>query len=131
MERSMRSRLFLSSRSSFAPAMIAVLLVFVAFPPAVTGANLIQNPSFEQTPCSTPCNQGQGVMPSNWLILNVTPDTWSNDGSYGLPPDAFGDFTGATAQDGIRWVAGWSLAVEIFGQALASPLVPGQQYTLS
>ena len=106
-------------------------LALTGFLSDIAGANLIQNPSFETTPCVTPCNQDQGVMPSNWLTLNVTPDTYSNDGSYGLPPDGFSNFTGATAQDGIRWVAGWSAAVEIFGQQLASPLIPGREYTLS
>jgi hypothetical protein len=70
-------------------------------------------------------------MPSSWLVLNVTPDTFSNDGSYGLAPSDFGNFTGVTAQDGLRWVAGWSGPIEIFGQTLASPLVPGEEYTLS
>jgi hypothetical protein len=96
-----------------------------------TSANLLRNQSFEQTPCVTPCNRDQGFMPSDWLSLNVTPDTYSNDGSYGLAPSDFGNFTGATAQDGLRWVAGWSAAVEIFGQILTSPLIPGQEYTLS
>jgi hypothetical protein len=94
-------------------------------------ANLLRNPSFEQAPCTTPCNQDQAFMPSDWLSLNVTPDTYSNDGSYGLPPGGFGNFTGATAQDGIRWVAGWSLIPEVFGQVLSAPLIPEQEYTLS
>jgi hypothetical protein len=96
-----------------------------------SNVNLIRNPSFEDTPCTTPCNQDQAVMPSEWLSLNVTPDTYSNDGSYGLPPNGFGNFTGATAQDGIRWVAGWSAIPEIFGQVLTAPLTPGEEYTLS
>jgi hypothetical protein len=70
-------------------------------------------------------------MPSEWLSLNVTPDTYSNDGSYGLPPNGFGNFTGAIAQEGIRWVAGWSAIPEIFGQVLTAPLTSGQEYTLS
>ena len=111
--------------------LLCVGLVAVGFLSDMASANLIQNPSFEQTPCITPCNQTQGVMPSNWLSLNSTPDTYSNDGSYGLAPSDGGNFSGATAQDGIRWVAGWSLAVEIFGQNLAAPLIPGQDYTLS
>jgi len=106
-------------------------LAVMGFLSDMASANLIQNPSFEQTPCVTPCNQQEGVMPSNWLTLNVSPDTYSNDGSYGLAPSANGNFTGATAQDGIRWVVGWSAVVEIFGQNLASPLIPGQEYTLS
>lgn len=109
------------------------MIAVMGFLSETASANLLQNSSFEQTPCTTPCNQSQGVMPSEWLILNVTPDTYSNDGSYGLAPDAdgFGNFTGATAQDGIRWVAGWSFAVEIFGQVLTAPLIPGQEYTLN
>ena len=106
-------------------------LVMTAFLPETARANLLQNPSFEETPCVTPCNQDQGVLPSNWLLLDITPDTYSNDGSYGLDPSALGNFTGATAQDGIRWVAGWSAASETFGQMLAAPLVAGQEYTLS
>jgi hypothetical protein len=93
-------------------------------------ANLLRNGSFEQTPCTTPCNQDQAYMPSEWLSLNVTPDTYSNDGSYGVAPDAWGNFIGVTAQDGIRWVAAWSIASEILGQTLTSPLVPGASYTL-
>ena len=52
-------------------------------------------------------------------------------------PSALGNFTGVTAEDGIRWVAGGSggIAIELnpepFGQILASPLVPGQSYTIS
>lgn len=101
--------------------------------PAQASVNLIRNPSFEQVPCVTPCNQNQGFLPSEWLALNVSPNTYSNDGSYGRPPNAlgFGNFTGATAQDGIRWVAGWSAAFEIFGQDLTAPLQAGHEYTLT
>src|SRR5215467_4804487 len=70
-------------------------------------------------------------MPSEWLSLNVTPDTYSNDGSYGLAPSDFGNFTHATAEDGLRWVAGWSLVPEIFGQMLTTSLISGQTYMLS
>jgi hypothetical protein len=108
--------------------MIAIMgLVF-----QVASANLLRNPSFEDTPCTTPCNQGQAAVPAEWISLNVTPDTYSNDGSYGLPPEGFGNFPGATAEDGIRWVAGCSCAgFEIIGQVLTAPLVPGQTYMLS
>ena len=76
-------------------------------------------------------------VPSEWLIANFTPDTYSEDGSYGLLPTAGsifvpgGNFTGVTAQEGIRWVAGWSLFPETFGQLLTTPLSPGQQYKFS
>src|SRR5205814_5436698 len=93
-------------------------------------ANLIRNGSFEQTPCTTPCNQDQSYMPSEWFGLGYSGDTYSNDGSYGLAPDAYGNFTGATAQDGIRWVAAYSAYPELFGQTLTAPLVPGATYTL-
>jgi hypothetical protein len=98
---------------------------------AAFAANLIRNGSFELTPCVTPCNQDQGYMPSDWLALSVTPDTYSNNGSYGLAPDAWGNFIGVTAEDGIRWVAAWSADSEVFGQLLATALVPGKTYTLS
>ena len=91
-------------------------------------ANLIRNASFETVPNA---NNGQGIMPSDWISTNVTPDTYSNDGSYGLGPAANGNFTGATAFDGIRWVAAWSLAAERFAQVLTAPLVGGQTYDFS
>jgi len=90
--------------------------------------NLLLNPSFEDNPGGT----GQGILPSNWLVSNVTPDTYSNDGSYGLSPGDFGNFPGVTAFDGIRWVAGWSSAgQERFGQTLAAPLTPNTKYDFS
>jgi hypothetical protein len=52
-------------------------------------------------------------------------------------PATFGNYTGVTAHDGIRFVAGGSGGIAIapvpepFGQILSSPLVPGQSYTLS
>jgi hypothetical protein len=60
-----------------------------------------------------------------------TPTTYSIDGSYGLRPEDFGNFTGVTAYNGIRWVAGWSGGPESFGQQLSRPLVPGQSYGLT
>ena len=70
-------------------------------------------------------------MPSEWLSTNSSPDTYSNDGSYGLFPDGFGNFNGVTAHDGARWVAGWSQTVEQFGQLLTTILTAGTIYTLS
>ena len=92
--------------------------------------NLIRNPSFETIPAS---EAGQGVLPSDWIQLGSFPgaDTYSNDGSYGLLPSDFGNFTGVTALDGIRWVAGWSIVPETFGQLLTNSLTPGLEYTLS
>ena len=92
-------------------------------------ANLIRNASFEDVPNAS---TGQGIMPSEWVISNVTPDTYSNDGSYGLFPNVNGNFTGVTAFDGIRWVAGWSSAgQERFGQVLSENLITDVVYTMS
>ncbi|MCP3875063.1 MAG: PEP-CTERM sorting domain-containing protein [Desulfobacteraceae bacterium] len=92
-------------------------------------ANLITNGSFETVPSTA---TGQGIMPSDWQATNVTPDTYSNDGSYGLLPSAGGNFTGVVAKEGKRWVAGWSSAgQERFGQDLSSNLVSGLEYDFS
>ncbi len=91
-------------------------------------ANLLRNPGFEEIPGVA---GGQGLMPSEWLSFNVTPDTYSNDGMYGINPGDFGNFPGVTAFSGARWVAGWSAANEQFAQVLTMPLQPGQTYSLS
>jgi hypothetical protein len=93
-------------------------------------ANLIRNPSFEVVPDT---QTDQGILPSDWLQLAPFPgaDTYSNDGSYGLLPSALGNFAGATAFDGIRFVAGWSIVPESFGQLLSTTLTPGAEYTIS
>lgn len=96
--------------------------------PEVQALELLRNPSFETVPGP---QAAQGIMPSDWVPTSQTPDTYSNDGSYGLPPGIAGNFSGVTAQDGIRWVAGWSAADERFGQLLTAPLIPGESYTLS
>ena len=104
-----------------------ILLAFVQ----VANANLIRNASFEDIPGAF---TGQGIMPSEWITTNSSPDTYSNNGTYGLFPSdgsAGGNFTGVTAQDGIRWVAGWSTQPENFGQNLTSTLIGDQSYTLS
>ncbi|MEE9342992.1 MAG: hypothetical protein V3V12_05130 [Gammaproteobacteria bacterium] len=110
--------------------MIAKIIIATLFTAYVTSvnANLIRNASFENVP---DMSSGQGKMPSEWTATNSTPDTYSNDGSYGLSPSGFGNFNGVTAFDGIRWVAGWSLADERFGQLLSDPLIVGQSYTFS
>ncbi len=96
---------------------------------AVAQANLLRNPSFEMIPGP---QQGEGLMPSEWVIISVTPDTYSDDGSYGLPPNAFGNFSGVVARDGLRWVAAWgTTTAEMFGQQLSSPLLPGQAYRIT
>ncbi|HBY59533.1 MAG TPA: hypothetical protein DEH78_06900 [Solibacterales bacterium] len=113
---------------------IAALALTGAALPAL--ANIITNPSFELTPGP---GTGQGLLPANWINLAPPPgaDTFSNDGSYGVFPNAFGNFPGVTAHDGLRWVAGGSggipinLVPEVFGQVLSTPLAPGATYQLS
>ncbi len=105
-----------------------VIVVMLGLSQLSANANLLRNPSFEETPTT---GTGQGLMPSDWLSINVTPDTYSNDGSYGLSPGDFGNFPNTTAHDGLRWVAGWSAATEEFGQILSTPLVPSERYSLS
>ncbi|MCA9667908.1 MAG: hypothetical protein KC503_20060 [Myxococcales bacterium] len=93
--------------------------------------NLLVNGGFETVPNA---GTGQGLLPSSWVTTaSIVPgaDTYSNDGSYGAAPSAFGNFTGVTAYEGIRWVAGGSVGFnESFGQTLATPLVPGKTYRL-
>jgi hypothetical protein len=96
--------------------------------------DILLNPSFETVSGTI---HGQGFLPVNWLQMgNITPgaDTFSNDGSWGLAPGAFGDFVGVNAEDGIRWVAGGDFGSgvrEAFGQQLATTLTPGASYSLS
>ena len=104
---------------------VAGIIVATAFVAASAHANLLSNPGFEVGP------GGEGVMPSDWLVINESPDTYSNDGSNGLLPSIFGNFTGVTAHGGIRWVAGWSSFSEIFAQLLTAPLAAGQSYSFS
>jgi TolB protein len=96
---------------------------------ALAQGNLVSNPSFELVPCATPCSPGQGALPSGWIGLSLSPDTYSNDGSYGLGPGEFGHFPGVTAPDGIRWMAGGSFP-EILGQTGVA-LTPGVEYAIS
>ena len=109
--------------------LIALLLLTTV---GLAQANMFTNASFEDVPNS---NTGQGILPSGWVNIpppSPTADTYSNDGSYGLLPSANGNFTGVTAKDGIRWVAGWSAkGQESFGQYLASNLITNIEYTIS
>jgi hypothetical protein len=90
------------------------------------------NPSFEAVPSS---GTGQGLLPSGWVTgANTSPgaDTFSSDGSFGLAPGGFGHFSGASAADGLRWVAGADFGSgtrEAFAQQLAATLTPGTAYT--
>ncbi|HRI43153.1 MAG TPA: hypothetical protein PLL78_02945 [Fimbriimonadaceae bacterium] len=89
--------------------------------------NLLRNGDFEAIPGP---NVGQGILPSEWIVVIASPDTYSNDGSYGLPPNGFGNFPSVVAHSGLRWVAGWSGVPEVFGQVLTAPLVAGRRYRL-
>jgi len=91
-------------------------------------SNLLRNPGFETVPNA---DRGQGILPSEWLNVRASADTYSNDGSYGLGPATGGNFFEVTANEGIRWVAGWALVQETFGQELSTPLVGGVGYELS
>ena len=92
--------------------------------------NLVTNGGFELIDASQQGQMGQGILPLPWFPVSVTPDTYSNDGSFGLTPDLFDNFTGVTAYEGIRWVAAWGESMEWFGQPLAAPLQAGTTYTL-
>jgi hypothetical protein len=112
------------------PRCLGYVLIALLLVASQAQANLIRNPSFEAIGA---LQTGQGFLPSDWIELAPAPgaDTYSNDGSYGLPPSVLGNFTGVTAFDGIRWIAGWSIIPETFGQSLTTPLTPGLEYTLS
>lgn len=106
-----------------------LLLAILSMGTTTARATLITNGNFETVPSGA---TGQNLMPTDWVAApGTSPDTYSNDGSYGLTPSGFGNFPGVTAHEGIRWVAGWSLLPEDFGQFLASPLVAGNDYELS
>lgn len=109
------------------PLWIALLMLVVFAASTAQGQNLLRNPSFETIPAPM---AGQGFVPSEWIVVSPSPDTYSDDGSYGLAPSGFANFTGVTAFDGIRWVAGWEAANERFGQTLSTPLVAGSTYRL-
>jgi hypothetical protein len=106
---------------------LAVLLGFTA----QARADLLRNGSFEDVPGSL---LGQALLPSEWRAVVMNTDTYSNDGSYGLLPSDFGNFSGQLAQDGLRFIAAASFGAgssASFGQTLASALIPGQRYLLT
>lgn len=114
------------------PAALLVLAFGLA-PAAVADSvpvNLLRNAGFETVPNGS---TGQNLMPTDWRAYNSTPDTYSDDRGpfYGLAPGEFGNFPGVTAQEGIRWVAGWTETSEVFGQRLTATLTPGQTYEIS
>ncbi len=105
-----------------------IILVFYTRP---LYAEFIINGSFEDIFVS---RQGQGLLPLKWINtgpLRPGADTFSNDGSYGLYPDAFDIFTGAKAYNGKRWIGCWSWGPKSIAQNLAKKLQPGSSYKLS
>ncbi|MBX3423775.1 MAG: hypothetical protein KF752_19640 [Pirellulaceae bacterium] len=95
-------------------------------------AGLLQNASFEAQ--SGYAAGAQGVMPPGWQATDFTsPDLYSTDGSFGLPPGIFGNFNGVAAQDGLGWVAGAGSTslTESFGQLLAQSLQSNVEYSIS
>lgn len=109
------------------------IVLFSLLSTSSVSAELITNGSFE-APTGLAVGQ-QGVMPPGWIITNSTPnstpDLYSTDGSFGLLPTAFGNFTGVTAQHGLGWVAGWSNTTETFAQILGALLTPSVEYEIS
>ncbi|MCC7436100.1 MAG: PEP-CTERM sorting domain-containing protein [Methanoregulaceae archaeon] len=103
--------------------------VFLGSLAGPVSANLFLNGGFEDVPGP---GSGQGLLPSDWISINQSADTYSNDGSFGLFPWEFGNFPGVTAHGGLRWVAGANVdqpsGGEIFGQVLSASLVAGVTY---
>lgn len=60
-----------------------VLVALVALPACSAAQNLLRNAGFEFAPEG---NVGQGLMPDDWFATSLSPDTYSNDGSFGLAP---------------------------------------------
>ena len=66
-------------------SLISLVLSILLFKATVSNGNLIRNPGFEDVPDGY--WYGEAYMPSEWITVNVTPDTYSEDGSYGLVPE--------------------------------------------
>lgn len=101
------------------------LIVCFSYMCICNAQNLLRNGNFETVPNN---GMGQGLLPSEWYTVSSSPDTYSNDGSYGLPPNGFGNFVGVVAHGGIRWIAGWNISLETPAQDLTTRLTPGQAY---
>jgi len=122
----------ISPRLLFAAITTATL---VTAPATQAAGNLIRNASFETV---NGVVHDQGYLPAEFEQTgNISPgaDTYSNDDSYGIQPSGFGNFTGTTAQDDIRFAAGADFGsfafVEAFGQQLTAPLIAGATYDFS
>lgn len=110
---------------------IIALAMLGLFSAPTVEADLLANGGFENVPSS---QTGQGILPSGWVAVSLSADTYSNDGSYGLPPTGYNNWpVGTMAFEGIRWVAGGRIPgiIESFGQTLQTPLSAGTRYVLS
>ncbi|MGD9690366.1 MAG: hypothetical protein AB7K52_13895 [Phycisphaerales bacterium] len=114
-------------------------IVFMAG--AARAQNILRNPGFELP--SFPL-YGSGLLPDQWGNINpppFVPDTYSEDGFYGLFPFDGGNFTGIEAHGGSRFIAGrargegFSQLVDGFEQGIhtdsESGLRGGVRYRLS
>lgn len=98
--------------------------------------NLLLNGDFEIVPANS---GGQSLLPTYWChtttLKDVRSDTYSEDGTYGLIPGDFGNFEGASASSGLRFVASAEFGDagfnEAFGQRLLKPLTPGCSYEVT
>ncbi|MFT5050001.1 MAG: hypothetical protein ACI8QZ_001394 [Chlamydiales bacterium] len=76
---------------------------------------------------------GQGQVPDTWFNVTSTADTYSFDcptlPGLSVTSQVYPHFTGLpAAQDGLRFIAGWSDANETFGTPLTQPLIAGAWY---
>lgn len=105
------------------------VLILASIVSCGASANLFRNGGFEEVPGVL---LGQGLLPNDWIAVNLSPDTYSNDGSFGLSPGEFGNFPGVSAHGGLRWVAGSNVnqtaGGESFAQVLSSTLLPDTLY---
>lgn len=106
------------------------LILVVTAPMVANAQNFIRNPGFETAQEGL---YGQGLLPDDWLVYSFSPDTYSNDGRFGLWPSEFGNFPGVLAHGGKRWVAGADMGPisEDFHQILDAPLESGVTYEVS
>lgn len=107
----------------------------VLFSGVLGAQNLIADGGFENGQFTFGCG-AQGYVVSTWFQAGTTvpgADTWTTDcvQKPGLSITFYGHFLSVgAAHGGFRFTAGYGGAVESFGTALSSPLVPGALYTL-
>ena len=95
---------------------------------AAAGPNLLGNSDFETVLDGGP-DATEGLLGPPWEATQVTPDTYTLVGGFGIDPNTFGNFDGVTqAHSGVRWIAAWNAADERGGQPLQTPLIAGHRY---